>query len=81
MSIETRLAALEQRSKGGEMLVIRIEGGLPLGLEPATATAGGHRWQQGANEPEDAFADRVTALASAANERTLLIGGLPLPTP
>lgn len=76
MSLNTRLAALERRGNPADPEVIIIEGALP-DTEPAQAVAGGQVIDRLDGETLDGFAARAWAMARAAGEQVVVVGGLP----
>lgn len=76
--IGDRIAALE-RLRGRGITVIRIEGGLPADIGGHNATVGGEVRLCGDAEPFAEFQDRVVAVAQAAREAFVVLGGLPEP--
>jgi hypothetical protein len=77
--LQRRLDALERRlmPRGANPLVLEIRGGLNDD-EPTFARAGAMHWERAPSELYTAFCERVVAEATAAGERLVLIGGLPL---
>lgn len=78
-SIARRLAAIERclAPPSAAPQVIIISGG-PHGGEPTHASAGDMTWERAPGESFADFQARAVAGATAAGERLVVIGGLPL---